>query len=337
MKRFQCHCGNRVFFENTTCQVCHRQLGFDPGSLQILALDADGTGGLVTPAGETFRRCQNAELHSNCNWLLPAHETEALCLSCRMNKVIPNLEREGNLKLWSRMESAKRRLLYSLLSLGLPLRGSTGLRFRFMEDHRRNPDVFEAFVSTGHFDNTITINIAEADDVARHAAREQMHELYRTVLGHLRHEYAHFFFGLMTTTPEQLAECREIFGDERDDYAAALARHYRDGPVSNWSDRYISAYASSHPAEDFAETFAHFLLIHDALETAHANGALPETVNEDKPDWISQWLALTVSLNEVARSIGADDPYPFVLSDPVKLKLRFIDRLAHRPTERTGG
>ena len=337
MKRFLCHCGNPVFFDNTACQRCGRQLGFDPRNLDMVALDASTDGRLNTPAGRVYRRCANFHRYYNCNWLLRQEDENDLCFSCRMNQVIPALDRPGNLKLWTRMEHAKRRLLYSLLSLKLPITGANTLKFKFLEDHRRNPDVFEQFVTTGHLNSTITINIAEADDAARHEVREQMHELYRTVLGHLRHESAHFYFKLLTAKPERLLECRALFGDERDDYQNALNNYYATGPRTNWNEQFISAYASSHPAEDFAETFAHFLHITDALESAHAGGLIPETAQAERDDWISTWIELSITLNEVNRSLGADDAYPFLLSEPVKLKLKFIDRLVRQLAEQPAG
>ena len=197
--------------------------------------------------------------------------------------------------------------------------------------------MYEQYVATGHHNNIITINIAEADDAARHEAREQMHELYRTVLGHLRHESGHFYFNLLTASPERLLECRALFGDEREDYQAALNNYYATGPRTGWNEQFISAYASSHPAEDFAETFAHFLHITDALESAHAGGLIAETAQAGNDNWISAWIELAITLNEVNRSLGADDAYPFLLSEPVKQKLKFIDRLVRQQAAQPAG
>ncbi len=344
MKLFRCACGNRVFFDNTECMACGRQLGFDPIQMDVLALDASANGRLATAEGAVYRRCNNFHRYYNCNWLLPQADVENLCFSCRMNEVIPALDRPDNLKLWTRMEEAKRRLLYSLLSFGLPLTGDSALRFRFIEDHRRNPDVFEEFVTTGRLGNTITINIAEADDAARHAAREQVNELYRTVLGHLRHESAHFYFGRLTGSPAVLEECRSLFGDERSDYAGALQTYYDNGPPADWPENFVSAYASAHPAEDFAETFAHFLHITDALESAvgaaHGRDSslnLAAMGRSNTEDWIEAWIGLAITLNEISRSLGSDDPYPFLLPEPVKRKLRFIDRLVRQQGEPQAG
>lgn len=344
MKTFHCQCGSRVFFENTACLTCGRALGFDPDTLELLSLDTMPDGLLAAASGRQFRRCGNHFEHGNCNWLVPADSAEALCASCRLNRIIPALSKPGNRDLWTKVEQAKRRLLYSLFSLGLPLEreGSADLRFRIMEDRRRNPDVFETFVATAHLDGTITINIAEADDATRHAVREQMMERYRTVLGHLRHESGHFYFSLLTAEPGTLNECRELFGDERGDYESALRTHYENGPPADWRYRFVSAYAAAHPTEDFAETFAHLLHIHDALESARTAGLAPKASSDvdhrdgaGDDDWLDDWIELAITLNEIGRSLGSGDTYPFVLTEPVKAKLAFMNRVVRRRAERS--
>jgi len=329
MKRFQCQCGKAVYFENTCCLTCQRLLGFDPGHLNLLALQPAAGGGLQSADGAWWQYCQNHALYGNCNWLLPAGAPPGLCLSCGLNEVIPALDTGDNLQLWTRVEKAKRRLLYSLLSFGLKLHydNGTALRFRLLEDRQRNPNVLESFVTIGHRQGTITINIAEADDATRHAIRQQMSETYRTMLGHLRHESGHYYFTQLVTSDVLLEECRALFGDERVDYAQSLERYYRDGPAGNWSQSYISAYASAHPFEDFAETFAHFLHISDALETAVENDLLQDEVADD---WLDQWADLAVCLNEVNRSLGLRDVYAFYLSPRVKAKLEMVRGLISR-------
>jgi hypothetical protein len=261
-----------------------------------------------------------------CNWLIPADSSHDLCYACGLNEVIPNLETPGNLKLWSRLEAAKRRMLYSLIQLRLPVSstdGGPGLRFQFLEDQRRNPNVPEPFVATGHVRGTITINLAEADDVTRHEIRESMQERYRTLLGHFRHEAGHYYFDVLVPEGDARNEFRKSFGDERLDYGAALDKYYRDGPPAGWPARYVSAYATAHPHEDWAESFAHYLHIRDALETADQSGLQPLEAGRD---WLVRWMTLAVTLNELNRSLGTDDPYPFVLADSVAARLRFIDR-----------
>ena len=338
MKAFYCDCGQRVFFDNDACLSCGRKLGFDVNDLAMRTLEPLPGGSLADREGRRYRHCFNQLDYGNCNWIVPVEEPHERCLSCGLNEVIPTLERPGNLELWTRVERAKRRLVYSVCKLGLPLGDMNGrLRFRILEDRRRNPSVLETFVATAHLDGAITINIMEADDAARLAVREQMQERYRTVLGHLRHESGHYYFSRLTFAPGLLEECRSLFGDEREDYAAALQRHYADGPPDDWPENYVSAYASAHPMEDFAETFAHYLHIDDALETACAAGLAETQSAAGARDWIDTWIRLAITLNEILRSLGADDPYPFVLTRPVREKLEFIGRLVFRPVGPAAG
>lgn len=332
MRRFTCRCGQRVFFDNTRCLSCGVTLGFDPVSQDLKPLDPADDMLLIDASGARYRHCENRRQHNVCNWLLREEDTHSYCTACRLNEVIPHLDVPGNRMLWSRMEQAKRRLLYTLRSVGLPLHApgaASGLRFRFLEDRRRNPDVLEPFVMTGHVAGTVTINLAEADDVSRYAVREQMWERYRTLLGHLRHETGHYYFSYLVADPVTLAEFRDLFGDELSDYAAAIQAYYAAGVPSDWPEQHVSAYAAAHPHEDWAETFAHYLHIVDALETAEAVGLVRPT-DANRPGWILEWMELSVTLNELNRSLGTDDPYPFVLSPPVIAKLEFTDRLVRR-------
>ncbi len=328
MKKFHCDCGQRVFFDNTRCLNCGLALGFDAGHMDMVSLHlADDV--LQSGDGRAYRYCANKAEYENCNWLVRADSQKGRCLSCGMNRVIPALTKPQNLQLWTRVEEAKRRLVYSLLRYGLIFEsGNTRLNFRIMEDRRRNPDVLESFIATGHLDGTITINVAEADDAARHAIREQLQERYRTVLGHLRHESGHFYFNVLARNAT-LKECRALFGDERQDYDAALKRHYAQGAPTDWPERYVSAYASAHPAEDFAETFAHVLHIEDALETARASGLVSDAAETEK-SWLDAWIGLAVDLNEMTRSLGEPDAYPFVFTDAVRQKLEFVSRLVNQ-------
>ena len=334
MKRFFCTCGSPVFFESSYCLGCNRPLGFDPELLEMLSLELSQGGGYCAAGGhgtKEYHHCRNRIEHDVCNWLVPADAALNYCIACRINEVIPALSSGKNRVLWARLEAAKRRLIFSLLSLGLPLQlaGAATLSFRFLEDQRNNPNVRESAVVTGHMGGTITINVAEADDSVRHAVREDMQERYRTLLGHFRHESAHFYFHPMVAIePATLGEFRGLFGDEREDYGAAMERYYGvTGDRVTWQGRYVSAYASSHPWEDWAETWAHYLHIRDTLETAAAWGVIPppDTVRESD-QWIDSWMDLSVILNELNRSMGTDDPYPFVLSELVADKLSFVHR-----------
>jgi hypothetical protein len=324
MRRFACRCGARVFYESSQCLRCGAKLGFDPARLMITAAGDEDDGIGSTAA----RPCRNRDEHRLCNWWVSADSANEYCASCSLTEVIPNLSRRQNRVLWGRMEQAKRRLLYDLLRLGLfsasvtaPFPAPT---FRFLEDRRRNPLVEESFVLTGHYAGTITINLAEADDVARQAVREQMRERYRTLLGHFRHESGHFYFDrLLAAVGVRRERFRDVFGDERADYAAAIAAHHQRGQQEAVdTDRYVSRYAASHPLEDWAETWAHYLHIGDTLETAEACEIAP--LAPQQASWIERWAELSVTLNELNRSLGLDDAYPFTLSPAVVAKLEFV-------------
>jgi len=347
MKRFTCGCGARLFFDSVQCAQCGRAVGFDPKGAIMRALEPDGAGGWVAAedARQALAYCANGVQYGICNWVLDPGDGEAFCPSCRLNETIPNLATPGNPERWSTLEQAKRRLLYSLQRLGLEWTATANLPmlgFRFLEDQRTNPAVTEQHVFTGYGKGLITINVAEADGVMRERTREAMNEAYRTVLGHMRHESGHYFWErLVRDEPPTLSAFRDLFGDDGIDYGEALARYHAQGPVPDWQGQYISTYAQSHPLEDFAESWAHYLHMVDTLETAHANGMAPE-----RPDpgdrsahgfdrWVAEWLALSVALNELNRSMGLPDAYPFVLSTGVIAKLRFVSDLVSSRSDPT--
>jgi hypothetical protein len=349
MKRFQCQCcGNEVHFENTICVNCGRRLGYIAEEFAMAAVEpSNGAWSSAAHPNQEFKFCANWELDA-CNWLLPAVNTDSFCEACRHNRAVPNLGIPENIATWRKMELAKRFLFYSLIKWRLPrptrsVEVNYGLVFDFLAD---NIDASGAVIPvlTGHDDGIITINIAEADDAERERRRTSMKEPYRTLLGHFRHEIGHYYWDRLVLHGGPLEEFRALFGDERADYAEALKRHYTSGPPSMWQDAYISSYATSHPWEDFAETWAHYTHMVDTLETARAYGlklhspagAFSEVGVEFSPykapsiTAISDaWPPLTVALNAVNRSMGQRDMYPFVLSGPVIEKLNFIHGLIH--------
>lgn len=216
------------------------------------------------------------------------------------------------------------------------------LKFRFLADPATGPKVM-----TGHDDGIITINIAEADDAVREQRRVSLNEAYRTVLGHLRHEVAHYYWLLLIKDSPQMDRCCTLFGDPSSDYAAALRAYYQNGPPADWRQHFVSAYASAHPAEDWAETFAHYLHIHDTMETAasfglslkpkHPAAASMSTdlqgvaLNSSFLDEVlAAWFPLTCAVNEINRGMGLPDVYPFVLSDSALDKLRFVHDVVQR-------
>jgi hypothetical protein len=351
MKLFTCqNCGQILYFENIRCERCHDRLGFLPGSLSLSALEPDDAAWrpLAEP-GRRYRFCTNA-MHGGCNWLVPDGAADTYCRACRHNRMIPDLSRPDNVLAWQKIEHAKHRLIYTLLRLGLPLANRAdregGLIFDFLAD----PPNDGPKVMTGHDNGLITIALAEADDVQRELRRTQMGEPYRTVLGHFRHEVGHYFWDrLVQPDPERLATYRAVFGDERRDYGEALQAYYAHGAPEDWQDRFISAYATAHPWEDFAETWAHYLHIVDTLEMAEYLGlGMQPLVDQDRlltttfgadpfrvtdaATLVRAWLPLTTAMNSLNRCMGASDPYPFILSPAVVGKLGFIHDLVRRPT-----
>jgi hypothetical protein len=353
MIRFTCECNNPLYFENSVCLNCGRMLGFLPDANVISALEAvDETVYRALANGRHYRACRNYTEYEVCNWMVPVEEHAQYCQSCRLNKVIPNLSEPQNIKLWYRIEKAKRRLLYTLKRLRLPIDGRdvdpvAGLSFRFMASESERGEFDDeyspsAHIVTGHSTGTITINLAEADPSAREEIRERMNERYRTLLGHFRHESGHFYWDKLVKGSDWIEEYRRLFGDETHDYSSALATYYKDGPPANWEQQWVSAYASAHPWEDFAESWAHYLHMIDTLETAHdyefsLAGQLPASKTgdvqlstgyfSDLSDLIDDWTKLTTALNAMSRSMGVSDMYPFVLTDVVKAKLEMIHRL----------
>ncbi len=353
MKLFHCqHCGQPLFFENARCESCGRDIGYLPARETMTALEPrDGAlRALAEPRGR-YRYCDNAR-HGVCNWLVP-EGGELFCAACRHNRTIPDLSRPGNLAHWRRIEIAKHRLIYSLLRLRLPLTPRTadpnGLGFDFLAD-----DLGAAPILTGHASGLITVNLAEADDAERERRRSHMGEPYRTLLGHFRHEIAHYYWDLLVAHSESLALFRSIFGDERADYAEALKRHYAQGAPANWAENFITAYATAHPWEDFAETWAHYFHMVDTLETAGAFGLRARPDAAKGPDLsiridfdpyraplnrlIDAWLPLTFAVNSINRSMGLQDLYPFTLAPAVIVKLGFVHDRIHglNPREARG-
>jgi hypothetical protein len=335
-RSWRCLCGAQLYFRNSRCLACSRELGYDPQRLALVNVQqAPG-----------LQRCANLP-RMGCNWLLPASEAalhEGLCRSCRLNRTVPNWDEPANALAWGRIELAKRRLVSQLLALGLPVRSRVsedpqqGLMFDFLQALPDQP------VTTGHAQGLITLNVEEADDARREQIRQALREPYRTVLGHLRHEIGHYYWDRLVRDTPWLARVRARFGDERADYGEALKRHYANGPAADWPQRCISAYASSHPWEDWAETFAHYLHMIDTVDTALSFGLTADDVefsiqpfgldaldaDDDARRFlrlISGWLELVAVLNELSRSMGQPDFYPFVIGREAVAKLHLVHRI----------
>ncbi len=293
--------------------------------------------------------CANAGLQA-CNWLIEQESEQTYCVCCRHNRTVPDLGNENNLVAWRKLEAAKHRLFYSLLRFGLPTEDRPQepvrhLAFDFLADP---PDTDTSKVMTGHDNGLITIAIDEADDAEREKRRESLHEPYRTLLGHFRHEIGHYYWDRLVQDGDRLDAFRAVFGDERADYGAALQSHYTQGAPAGWQQSFVTAYATSHPWEDFAETWAHYLHIVDTLEIAGAfevsthptlarTDALDSKVDfdpyraADVRQLVDTWMPLSLALNSLNRAMGQADLYPFVLSDAVTAKLAFIHETMNGP------
>jgi hypothetical protein len=302
---------------------------------------------LAAAAGRTYRLCRNYTEHHVCNWAVVSEDPNPLCVSCRLTRVVPDLAPDANRQAWYRLEVAKRRLIFTLLQLRLPIVDRdedprNGLAFEFKAD-----DPSGEVVMTGHANGLITVNIAEADDAERERRKASLHEPYRTLAGHMRHEVGHYYWDQLIALRGEHDAFRAVFGDERPDYGQALQNYYAAGPPADWQNRFISAYASAHPLEDWAETWAHYLHMVDTLETAAACGISLRPRRSDEPSLprvspfvltddvafdrlIDSWFPVTYMLNNLNRGMGLPDAYPFVWSVPAVEKLRFVHELVAR-------
>ena len=347
MKIYTCgNCHSLLYFENNICLSCGHSLGFDPVSLTLLTLKPKDETSFsdILDKSSVYRFCKNAE-HGVCNWLISASQETPYCQACALNRVIPSLTSEENKKRWKKIEEAKHRLIYSLLRLQLPFEPKneneeTGLAFDFMANESPKKRVM-----TGHDNGAITINIEEGDEVEQVRHKMDMGEKYRTLLGHFRHEIGHYYWDALIKNSKLIGKFRQLFGDEQKDYAAALETYYKDGSPTNWSEQYISPYATAHAWEDWAETWAHYLHMMDTLETAYSFGIRidPAELHDDPANKVNiksdpyeisdygqivkKWLPLSFALNSLNRSMGHGDFYPFIISSPVIEKLKFIHEL----------
>lgn len=346
VRSYRCRCGNRIFFRNTLCLACKFQLGYLPDEARLAALDPGAAAGTWRSDGrdEVLKFCANRDSAALCNWMTEAKHSSSFCIACRLNRTIPNLDDADNVRYWAKLEIAKRRLVSELLDFGLPVRSKVeedpecGLMFDLLRSPPGGPRVM-----TGHASGLITINVEEADDAKREQMKYEMREPYRTLVGHFRHEVGHYYWDRLIWDTRWLEPFRELFGDERASYADACKRHYLEGAPADWANSYVSSYATMHPWEEWAETWAHYLHTVDSLGTAMGFGidaanlqCDPEPFTRDAlydPDdpeaehllaLLNAWVEIVMVLNEMARSMGEPDFYPFVMSKPVVAKLHFI-------------
>ncbi len=362
-RAYRCQCGNPVFFRNSKCLACGTPLGYDSAFAKLIPLmpgpaidtwtawQPEPTHDAQDPV-QAYTRCANLTTPAACNWLIPLEAgkvPQTLCQACRLNRTIPDLNdpaHPDNGVLWGRIELAKRRLFSSLLALGLPVASLTedpvrGISFDLLRSSGGGLPVM-----TGHKAGLITLNLQEADDAVREAVRSAMREPYRTLLGHFRHEIGHYYWDRLVRGTDWMDGFRALFGDETQNYAACLQKNYLEGPSAQWWLHYVSAYASTHPWEDWAECWAHYLHMRDTIDTAVSLGLATDSAHleftaftldalyqPEHPgaqiflDFLNDWTRLTTLLNEMSRSMGQPDFYPFVLPHEVIAKLHFIHLL----------
>jgi hypothetical protein len=342
MKIFQCgNCKQSVFFENYSCENCGHLSGFRDVDRNMLTFKPNG-GSLISDREQiAYKYCKNRD-YEVCNWLIDINDKQEYCNACQLNRTIPNLSDQENFEKWKNLEIAKHRLIYQLQKIGLALpskmNSEDGLCFDFVAQ-QNNPELM-----TGHASGVITILLREADSVNREKIRKKLSEPYRTLIGHLRHEVGHYFWDrLVNINPTVLTAFRAVFGDERSNYGDALQNYYKVGEPGNWQESFISKYATSHPWEDWAETWAHYLHIMDMVETAYFFGLVvkpkgkqkdmkakatfdPYTV-EDFDLIIKTCVPLSFAVNSINRAMGLPDVYPFVISPAVVEKMKFIHQL----------
>jgi hypothetical protein len=340
MKTFECpSCQQTLYFENFQCTRCGQALAYLPELSTFTAVERDGsilaprrTSGSPAP----YLACGNQRDHAACNWAVQEADRQTFCRACRLNVLIPDLSDPRADQSWRELEAAKRRLIYTLLALGLPVASQNedpehGLAFAFKAG---------AEVKTGHEHGLITINAAETHAPFCERMKEELAEPYRTVLGHFRHESGHYYWERLIAGSEHEARFRELFGNPAADYGDAVRRLYADGPRADWRDHFLTSYASMHPWEDWAETWAHYLHMVDTLETARAfsvrlqnkvdrrdSAAKIDTKGVDLGQFeelACAWVPLTLALNSLNRSMGLADPYPFVVPEPAFAKVRFV-------------
>jgi hypothetical protein len=355
-RAYKCgNCGNPVFFRNTFCLKCNISLGYEPNLARIVSIEPiPGTdewrvvekSEKIEGESLAYRRCANLNTPAACNWLLSDHGVgakEGLCIACRLNRTIPDLSVPENGVLWGRFEDAKRRMVSTLLALEIPVHSKEeypekGLAFDFLRAAKGGPRVL-----TGHDNGLITMNIEEADASVREGIRERLKEPYRTLLGHFRHEGGHYYWDRLIQDTPWIDEFRRLFGDERVDYGESLTKNYNEGPPADWQSRFVSSYASCHPWEDWAETWAHLLHMSDTLATAMSFGLDPRQLDLEiepftteslyQPDdpnakrflgFLNSWIALSAVMNEMSRGMGSPDFYPFALPRLAVSKLHFM-------------
>lgn len=349
MRTFRCdRCDGVVHFTAHRCPTCDAPIGYvsDRRDLCVVVPTAEPAVFRLERADLADRppmfRCLNSAW--GCNWMVPADSGQVWCRSCRLTRGRPDEGRSDAIEAWMRAEAAKRRLVHQLDELALPIETASPS----MPDGLVFDLVFlpgEGGI-TGHIDGVVTLDLAETDDAHRDHQRRLLGEPYRTVIGHLRHEIGHYFWDRLVGRSSELDVFRQLFGDERADYTDAIDRYY-ERAGDDWDrSRFVTTYAASHPLEDWAETFAHYLHIIDATDTAAAHGLVPDR-GEGIPvienvttlrlvDILDAWRPVNGAVNAIAESLGSPAVYPFDPDGVVVDKLTFVHRQVSAHTDRFG-
>jgi hypothetical protein len=330
------HCRHFLFVDALRCPQCEAELAYSPITRDFHGL----RNGQTELDGAVFYACSNRGWE--CNWLVRGDAEAGKCFSCRLTRRQPDAADTIALEKLSDTERSKRRLILQLSDLGLPIEPwyvrEGGLGFDLISSLSAGERVM-----IGHANGIVTIDLAESLDDRREALRVKLGEPYRTMLGHLRHEVGHYYQNVLLTDHEAWARCRELFGDERASYRDAIARHYKTGAPDGWQASFISEYATMHPWEDFAETFAHYLHITGTLRIAAVIGIhldtsvtnlrdtdvipIPDYSNEPVQRLLGDWDWMSQAFNRINRSMGFGDLYPFELPMPARHKLDFLHGL----------
>lgn len=337
MRTETCQCGQTLFFDNTRCMRCQLQVGWCDACWRMATLVPTIDGGWQCHHANCKAKlmlCENYKTANVCNWTISETPEAVYCASCELTELIPNLSEPEHHERWYQLEMAKRRLLYSLNLLGFPFRRSNPranppLRFRFLD-----PAGSDAPVTTGHANGCITISLVEADQVEREKTRIAFDEPQRTLVGHFRHEIGHYYWDVLVAGRQE-GVFRDVFGDERSpSYQEAQTRYYEQGPLPDWERAYISTYASMHPWEDFAESFAGYLDMISLLDTAAAHQLIAQSAGNFS-EMILTYQQWAVVLNEISRERGLLDLVPEILTKSVVEKLQFIHHLVEPETDRS--
>ena len=343
MRIFHCdRCEEIIAFGASRCPSCDAQLGYveDQRTIRVLTPTADPASFSIDGDDRPVWRCLNAAW--GCNWTVPTGSDNTWCRSCQLTRGRPDDGRPDAVTAWMAAEAAKRRLVHQLDELALPIEirspsAPDGLAFDLVSLPGEGG-------ITGHLDGIVTLDLAETDEQHRDDLRRQLGEPFRTVIGHLRHEIGHHYWGRLVGQTNEIGHFRRLFGDERDDYGHAVERYYAGGGAAWDPTRFVTAYAASHPLEDWAESFAHYLHIIDTVDTAVAHHLIPpdrtgmlvaDAIGDLAfADILGAWRPVNAAVNAIAETLGAPSVYPFAPVGVVIDKLTFVHGQIAAHTER---